>query len=85
MRCLLLAEGSHEIGAGHQVRSATLAQALEQRGHQAFLCARNLPGSSHIWAWHGFNQCVDESKQLSDLLSAARKQWDTNGHALQGQ
>lgn len=49
----IFADGSATIGAGHQVRTRALAEALIAAGHQVRLCCRDLPGSPHGWAWQG--------------------------------
>ncbi len=54
----IFADGSPEIGAGHQVRTRALAEAVLAAGHQVCLCCRDLPGSTHGWAWADLPQRV---------------------------
>ena len=68
MRCLIVAEGSHEIGAGHQIRSAALYRSFKARDIPVHLCARDLKGSSHVWAWHGLDYSVEDSPCLEDYI-----------------
>lgn len=70
MRCLIVAEGSHVIGAGHQIRSAALYRSFKARDIPVHLCARDLKGSSHVWAWHGLDYTVADADCLEDFIVA---------------
>lgn len=48
---LLFGDGDRATGAGHQVRLAAIADALTARGCDVRLACRDLPGSTHAWAW----------------------------------
>lgn len=48
---LLFGDGDHALGAGHHIRLAAIADALEARGLSTRLACRDLPGSTHTWAW----------------------------------
>ena len=48
---LLFGDGDRATGAGHQVRLAAIADALTARGLDVRLACRDLPGSTHAWAW----------------------------------
>lgn len=50
---LLFGDGDRATGAGHQVRLAAIADALTARGLGVRLVCRDLPGSTHAWAWRG--------------------------------
>jgi L-amino acid N-acyltransferase YncA len=50
---LLFGDGDRATGAGHQVRLAAIADALATRGLDVRLACRDLPGSTHAWAWRG--------------------------------
>ena len=69
MRCLIVAEGSHELGAGHQIRSAALYRSFQARDIPVHLCARDLKGSSHVWAWHGLDYSVADCASLEDFIA----------------
>ncbi len=56
MRVLLYADGDQATGAGHQVRTAALAQALQIEGHAIELIERSALGSTSGWAWKGLPQ-----------------------------
>lgn len=72
MKVVLHADGSSTLGAGHQVRMAALARALTDAGHEALLVGRDLPGSSHAWAWRGLPQrLLDVEDDLVDVMRAA--------------
>lgn len=73
MKALLFAEGSHQLGSGHQVRSGCLGAALATRAEVVLAC-RDHTGSAHSWAWRGLRHEVhppghDLNDLLSDLLS----------------
>jgi UDP-2,4-diacetamido-2,4,6-trideoxy-beta-L-altropyranose hydrolase len=55
MNAVLVADGGQRVGAGHQVRMASLAAALLRRGHRAFLACPDREGSAHAWAWRGLD------------------------------
>lgn len=63
MQVGIFADGSSTLGAGHQVRTRALAEALIAAGHDVRLCCRDLPGSPHGWAWQGLPQVVLSAKQ----------------------
>jgi spore coat polysaccharide biosynthesis predicted glycosyltransferase SpsG/L-amino acid N-acyltransferase YncA len=68
LKALLLADGGAALGAGHQVRSAALAAALAEAGHQTTLVCRDLPGSAHAWAWRGLTyECLSAEASLEAL------------------
>lgn len=50
---LLFGDGDRATGAGHQVRLAAIADALAARGCDVSFACRDLPGSTHVWAWRG--------------------------------
>ena len=72
---LIVADGATAIGAGHQVRCAALAQALVARGRTVLMAARDLPGSTHGWAWRGLATLVLPATLDADgLVRAAHAQ-----------
>lgn len=50
---VLFGDGDQAIGAGHQIRLAAIADALHGLGIHPQLACRDLPGSTHVWAWRG--------------------------------
>jgi spore coat polysaccharide biosynthesis predicted glycosyltransferase SpsG/ribosomal protein S18 acetylase RimI-like enzyme len=74
MRAAIVAEGSDRIGGGHQVRAAALAGALEAAGDEPLLLGRDLPGSTHGWAWAGLpSRLLPADAPTEALLEAARE------------
>jgi spore coat polysaccharide biosynthesis predicted glycosyltransferase SpsG/RimJ/RimL family protein N-acetyltransferase len=72
---LIVADGATAIGAGHQVRCAALAQALVARGRAVLMACRDLPGSTHGWAWSGLATLVLPAPLDADgLVRAAQAQ-----------
>ena len=71
MQVGIFADGSATLGAGHQVRTRALAEALLAAGHQVQLRCRDLPGSPHGWAWQGLPQVV-LSAELSPQVALAQ-------------
>ncbi len=65
---LIVADGATAIGAGHQVRCAALAQALVARGSAVLMACRDLPGSTHGWAWRGLATLVLPATLDADAL-----------------
>ncbi|MBA3939232.1 MAG: UDP-2,4-diacetamido-2,4,6-trideoxy-beta-L-altropyranose hydrolase, partial [Planctomycetes bacterium] len=65
---LIVADGATAIGAGHQVRCAALAQALVARGSTVLMACRDLPGSTHGWAWRGLATLVLPATLDADAL-----------------
>ena len=53
MNVVIFADGDQQLGAGHQVRTRALAEALFAARHTVSMCCRDLPGSTHGWAWAG--------------------------------
>jgi spore coat polysaccharide biosynthesis predicted glycosyltransferase SpsG len=81
----LAADGSPGLGAGHQVRMASLAIALAARGHRILLAARDLPGSPHGWAWRGLPQRLlapapPPGEALGRLLAETAPDWCVVDH-----
>ena len=66
----IFADGGPDIGAGHQVRTRALAEALLAAGHQVRMCCRDIPGSTHAWAWADLPQLV-LSAELSPRAALA--------------
>jgi GNAT superfamily N-acetyltransferase len=50
---VLFGDGDPAIGAGHHIRLAAIADALAALGEEPVLACRDLPGSTHAWAWRG--------------------------------
>jgi GNAT superfamily N-acetyltransferase len=71
MRVLLYADGDRATGAGHQVRSAALARALQADGHEIELLERTAVGSTSNWAWQGLPQRALEVSQVDAALIAS--------------
>ena len=71
----IVAEGSYQWGAGHQVRMSVLAWEMHHAGWHYVLLARDLPGSAHRWAWSGLQTCIYPAhSQLTTVLLA--QDWD---------
>lgn len=66
---VLFGDGNQAIGAGHHIRLAAIADALAARGLPVRLACRDLPGSTHAWAWRGRN--VDLRPAGLDATAAA--------------
>src|SRR4051812_27355700 len=56
MRVLFRADASHQLGGGHVMRCATLADALRKSGAEIFFLCREVPGHYCDWLQdQGFN------------------------------
>ncbi len=81
MRTTLIADGSIDLGVGHQVRMSTLAEALVGRGHTVELLCRELPGSAHGWAWSSLNHRVlPATTPVEELMRMATGDWIVVDH-----
>lgn len=72
---LCFADGSQQLGAGHQVRIRALGKALADRGHEVRFACRSLPGSTHEWTWSGLDVAVSEEADATVALTAALTEW----------
>jgi UDP-2,4-diacetamido-2,4,6-trideoxy-beta-L-altropyranose hydrolase len=73
MRLVFRTDASREIGTGHVVRCASLAQALRQTGDEVRFCCRDLPGNMIAWLTdHGLavtivgEDCSTETRKVAE-------------------
>jgi len=76
---LFVADGSQEIGAGHHIRCAALAAAALAQRHDVRMTCRDLPDSTHGWAWNHLPVAtVAADVGPAALLRSARERWSAD-------